>query len=134
MDALEVGACTDEWLQDQLIIFMALAQVWRRGRSCVHALLRGAGRSSSSSSRHLPQEGGHGQQAGPTAAAAGGLIIPWLLPPFAGPVTYADGRAHAAHTHGVHGGRGADWRALFGRAGAGGTRAGTAARPVAGGV
>lgn len=31
MDALEVGACTDEWLQDQLIIFMALAQVRRRG-------------------------------------------------------------------------------------------------------
>lgn len=26
MDALEVGAYTDEWLQDQLIIFMALAQ------------------------------------------------------------------------------------------------------------
>ncbi|PRW59938.1 RNA 3 -terminal phosphate cyclase [Chlorella sorokiniana] len=31
MDALEVGACTDEWLQDQLVIFMALAQ----GRSRV---------------------------------------------------------------------------------------------------
>ena len=27
MDALASGACTDEWLQDQLIIFMALAQV-----------------------------------------------------------------------------------------------------------
>lgn len=27
MDALASGACSDEWLQDQLIIFMALAKV-----------------------------------------------------------------------------------------------------------
>lgn len=27
MDALASGACTDQWLQDQLIIFMALAKV-----------------------------------------------------------------------------------------------------------
>ena len=27
MDVLESGACTDEWLQDQLVIFMALAKV-----------------------------------------------------------------------------------------------------------
>lgn len=31
IQALEIGACTDEWLQDQLVIFMALAQ----GKSAV---------------------------------------------------------------------------------------------------
>ena len=31
MDALEAGACTDEWLQDQLVIFMALARVRSEG-------------------------------------------------------------------------------------------------------
>ena len=31
MVALASGACTDEWLQDQLVIFMALAQVRRGG-------------------------------------------------------------------------------------------------------
>ncbi len=129
MDALEVGACTDEWLQDQLIIFMALAKVrkvaggaW--GRFLASGTVVGGWL--------LDQSGRDCVQCQPAHFSV--LTHPGMLPPHAGPLAHADGRADAAHTHGVHGTICADGGALFGGAGAGGPWAGAATGPVAGRV
>lgn len=60
MDALGSGACCDEWLQDQLVVFMALAKVGGTGGFQF-------------------RERGHGARAVPTAAGIPCCFLPAFL-------------------------------------------------------